>query len=82
MIQVQTVDEILASPGRVLCLPFPHNGFTFPANISPRACIYNQAAGYLQACRKCLTGRKVKAAHPEITVSVAPINWGNHWETR
>ena len=76
---IQTAEMILAGPDRVLCTPFPNNEFTFPANISPRSCLYNQAAGHLQACRGCATGRKVKAAHPEIVVTITPLNWGNPW---
>lgn len=75
----QTAEEILAGPDRIYCTPFPHNEFTFPANISPRTCICNQVAGLIQACRKCRTGAKVKAAHPEISVTVTPLNWANPW---
>ena len=74
---IQTAEMILAGPDRVHCIPFPNNEFTFPANISSRACLYNQAAGRLHACRVCAAGRKVKAAHPEISVTVTPLNWGN-----
>lgn len=75
----KTIESILANPSRVLCSPFPNNEFTFPANISPRACLFNQAAGRLQACRRCATGLQVKAAHPEIEVVAVPLKWGNPW---
>lgn len=76
---IQTAEMILVGPDRVHCLPFPNNEFTFPANISPRTCLYNQAAGHIQACRGCATGRKVKVGHPDIQIVALPLNWGNPW---
>ena len=79
---IQAAEMILAGPDRVHCIPFPNNEFAFPANISPRSCLFNQAAGFLHACRKCATGRKVKASHPEIVVTTTPLKCGNPWVNR
>jgi len=73
----ETIEMILSDPDRVHCIPFPNSEFTFPANISPRACLYNRAAGLIHACRHCATGAKVKASHPDIQIVIFPVSWGN-----
>jgi hypothetical protein len=75
-----TPEDLLRQPDRVRCTPFPHqdHGMAMEANISPRQCLTNQVAGKMPACRDCVTGRRVKKAHPEIKAKVIhPYTWGN-----
>jgi hypothetical protein len=75
-----THEDLLLGPDRVRCTPFSdqEHGFALEANISPRQCLTNQVVGKMPVCRDCVTGRRVKKAHPEIKITLThKHSWGN-----